>query len=254
MSNNFLGLKERRRIDALVDCYVQHQPKLRLFLNQLLPLLTDAGSPVAAYVHSYKARLKEPSHLRGKLERKFRDTMERGEVFDITQDNLFVRINDLVGVRLLHLHTRQMAGIHKAVAEALAEGKIAIKEGPFARTWDDESKELFATLGIETRQSGPSLYTSVHYVVDSYSKTTYTAEIQIRTLAEELWGEVAHTIDYPTPCPDVACKEQIRVLARVTSSCSRLVDAIFKSHEEYIARKSASKNTPKRPRQTSRRA
>jgi len=81
------------------------------------------------------------------------------------------------------------------------------------------------------------MYTSVHYVIDSNSRTRYTAEIQVRTLAEELWGEVTHVIDYPTACPNLACKEQIRVLARVASSCTRLVDSIFKSYEDYLKNK-----------------
>lgn len=227
---------ERLLLDELVKCYVEHQPKLRTFLNQLLALLTEHETALFRHVHSFKARMKEPDHLRDKLERKLREAKSKGKPFGITTKNLFVRVNDLVGVRILHLHTRQMAEIHSALEELLSHARFRVAEGPFARTWDDETKDFFDTIGIEARQSGPSLYTSVHYVVDSYSKTRYTAEIQVRTLAEELWGEVAHTIDYPVPCPDVACREQIRVLARVTSSCSRLVDSIFKSHEDYQKR------------------
>jgi len=77
------------------------------------------------------------------------------------------------------------------------------------------------------------MYTSVHYVVEANTKTRYTCEIQVRTLMEELWGEVDHTINYPHKTPSIACSEQIRALARLTSGCSRLVDSIFRSHEEY---------------------
>jgi len=220
-------------LDELVECYKEHQPKLRTFSQQLMALITEPETALFKHVHSFKSRMKEPDHLRDKLERKLTAAKAKGKPFGITTKNLFVKVNDLVGVRILHLHTRQMAQIHEALADLLSHARIPIAEGPFARTWDDETKEFFDTVGIETRQSGPSLYTSVHYVVDSYSKTKFTAEIQVRTLAEELWGEVAHTIDYPIPCPDVACREQIRVLARVTSSCSRLVDSIFKSHEDF---------------------
>ena len=34
------------------------------------------------------------------------------------------------------------------------------------------------------------MYTSVHYVIGSASRTTVTCEIQVRTLMEEVWGEV----------------------------------------------------------------
>lgn len=54
-----------------------------------------------------------------------------------------------------------------------------------------------------------------------------------------------HSMNYPYPYNDVACQEQIKVLARVTSSCTRLVDSIFRSKTEADGRtraESASKN------------
>jgi hypothetical protein len=46
-------------------------------------------------------------------------------------------------------------------------------------------------------------------------------------LTEETWGEIDHTINYPHPTKSVALREQIRVLARATSTAGRLADAIF---------------------------
>ena len=40
---------------------------------------------------------------------------------------------------------------------------------------------------------------------------------------------VVYYVNYPVESPVPACREQIKVLARLTSSCSRLVDSIFKS-------------------------
>jgi ppGpp synthetase/RelA/SpoT-type nucleotidyltranferase len=217
-------------IAELVRHYRENQSKLQTFLESIQPILVNSAE-LAKFVHSFKWRLKEPDHLRDKLERKSREAKEKDKKFGITKDNLFVRINDLVGIRILHLHTRQIASIDRILKDLLSEARLKIIQGPFARTWDDETKAFFEETGIRTRQSGPSLYTSVHYVIDSASRTRFTAEIQVRTLAEELWGEVAHVIDYPKPCKNLACREQIRVLARVASSCTRLVDAIFKTYE-----------------------
>jgi ppGpp synthetase/RelA/SpoT-type nucleotidyltranferase len=160
-------------------------------------------------------------------------TREQGEQFDITPDNLFLEINDLGGLRLLHLHTRQFGSINTALLAALIEEQLPVVEGPTARTWDDETRDYFTSIGVQTQES-KSLYTSVHYVVESNSRTKYTCEIQVRTLAEELWDEVSHTFNYPTPTRSIACNEQVKVLARITSGCSRLVDSIFKSREEYV--------------------
>ena len=173
-----------------------------------------------------RTRLKDPEHLAEKLQRKIKACEEKGEPFGITPDNLLVKVNDLAGVRILHLYTRQVQQIDAALRAILDEQKYELIEGPFARTWDDESREFFQGLGIETLQS-PTMYTSVHYVVSSASRTTVTCEIQVRTLMEEVWGEVDHTLNYPVPTDVLALREQLKVLARVTSSASRLVDAIF---------------------------
>ncbi len=146
--------------------------------------------------------------------------------------NLFGKINDLAGLRLLHLHTRQFANINQCLTRIFGEQHYRIVEQPTARAWDDESRDYFKSIGIKCVKSD-SMYTSVHYVIAPNRQ--YTCEIQVRTLAEELWGEVDHSMNYPKKTESLACREQIKVLARVTSSCSRLVDSIFRSHEDHLA-------------------
>ena len=179
-----------------------------------------------------KYRVKKPSRLRDKLREKMLEANRSGERFEISRENLFERINNLAGFRLIHLYTRQMEKINQSLLALFEEAKYRITEGPTAKTWDDESRQFFTDIGIQT-ESSPSLYTSVHYVIEPNSRTKYTCEIQVRTLAEEVWGEVSHTLNYPTQIKSVACLEQINVLARVTSSCTRLVDSIFRTSEEY---------------------
>ena len=79
------------------------------------------------------------------------------------------------------------------------------------------------------------MYTSVHYVIESASRTKVTAEIQVRTLMEEVWGEVDHSMNYPHVTESLPCREQLKVLARVTSSATRLVDSIFATLDDHVA-------------------
>jgi len=225
-----LTSEQQREIDALVAHYEQEKPQglLKTFLDQIKGLL-DNSHELRPCVHSTKGRLKDPEHLRHKLARKYQDAQKKGEPFQITTDNLLQRVNDLVGVRVLHLHTRQMVRIHPLIQDAFAEAQMPVRES-FARTWDDESRTFFEDLGLEAQQS-PNFYTSVHYVIQSNSRTLLTAEVQVRTLAEELWGEVDHAINYPERCEIATCREQIKVLARVASSCTRLVDSIFDAYD-----------------------
>jgi ppGpp synthetase/RelA/SpoT-type nucleotidyltranferase len=226
---------EKRNIKELVALYQQYRDDIRLFVvNQIVGRITETKD-LFRLIHSIKWRLKDPAHLRDKLFRKVKEARINKEPFDITTHNLFAKINDLGGVRLLHLHTRQFKDIHDQLLDALAESQLPIIEGPTAKTWDDETRDYFRDIGVATEES-PSMYTSVHYVIESNTRTKYTCELQVRTLAEELWGEVSHVFNYPRPTRSVACGEQIKVLARVTSGCSRLVDSVFRSHEEFKRR------------------
>jgi len=212
-------------LDALVARFTRDQPLVRGFLRQILVFI-DESKMFSNLIHSVRNRIKDPEHLRDKLTRKYYVAKKSGVAFDITPDNLFTKVADLAGIRLLHLHTTQIAAIDQELRAIITEQKLALVEPPFARTWDDEYREYFRSVGIQPQDSA-TLYTSVHYVLGSNSRTALTCEIQVRTLMEEVWGEVDHAVNYPVPNEHVACTEQIRALARTTSAATRLVDSIF---------------------------
>lgn len=222
---------ELRRIERLLSAYADQHEKASLFRNQLITALSSSQK-LGTLIHSLRSRMKDPDHLRDKLHRKIRKCKQERVQFDLTPDNLLVKINDLVGVRVLHLYTRQIQQIDETLREIFAENQYELIEGPFARTWDDESRQFFRECSIATQES-PSMYTSVHYVVGSASRTKVTAEVQVRTLMEEVWGEVDHTVNYPHPNESVGCREQLKVLARATSTATRLVDSIFATVEDH---------------------
>lgn len=224
-----IGRTERKLVKDLVDHYVKDCSFIKVTLNQLSAAIL--GSPgLMEHIHSTKSRFKDASHLEDKLLRKLAEAKEKGKPFTISKNNLFYKINDLAGFRILHLHTQQIVPIDRELRKVFKEYRFTLFEKPKARTWDDENREFFQAAGIQPIKS-PRMYTSVHYVVASNSSTKTTCEIQVRTLAEELWGEVDHIMNYPHESSVLACREQIKVLARVTSSCSRLVDSIFRSSQ-----------------------
>lgn len=229
--------REQKRIDALVNHYKSNQALVQTMLDQL-KLAIENSAPLMRHVHSVRWRTKDSDHLRDKLFRNFLKTKEDGAKFEITRDNLFERINDLAGFRILHLHSEQIVEIDQQLQNLFREFRYELVEKPQARTWDDEYREFYKQAGIEPIDS-PKMYTSVHYVIASNSETKVTCEIQVRTLAEELWGEVDHSMNYPYESELLACREQIKVLARVTSSCSRLVDSIFRTSREGSAHRMA---------------
>lgn len=195
-------------------------------------------------IHSSKFRPKDPERLRRKLERLAGEAADKKKKFNITKKNVFQRIYDLAGVRFIHLHTQQMEIIHPKILDILKFHRYKLVLKPVAYIWDIESKRVFTDIGLRT-VFRPSLYASVHYVVKPMWGNI-RCEIQVRTLMEEVWGEVSHTINYPDETESIECKEQLRVLARIASGGTRLVDSIFVSYEEYEKRLKKSKKQRKR--------
>ena len=224
--------KQEQLIDELVAYYLARQGPIKRLLESLHVHISDSES-LARLIHSAKRRMKSPASLKDKLIRKLKKDVEAGTEFQINKDNLFTEITDLAGYRILHLHTRQMDQINKGLLQVLEEAQCTVSEGPKANVWDQESETYFQSIGIETEYN-PRMYSSVHYtVMPNKSKANVRAEIQVRTLSEEIWGEVDHKFNYPHAIDSVACDEQIKVLARVASSCTRLVDSIFASYTDW---------------------
>jgi len=185
------------------------------------PLLN--GSPPV--IHSIKIRIKDILHIKAKLERKHE------QIDPITVDNVFNRITDIAGIRVMHLYQEQFTVIHHCIHNQLIRGDWVLFERPKAYTWDPESREFFEKHDLEV-QIKESFYTSIHYVVKPRKDSEVTCEIQVRTLFEEIWGEIDHAINYPQCTNILACREQLRVLARLVSAGSRLADSIFRVYHE----------------------
>jgi len=211
---------------------VQHE--LSLFNEQVKgwfethPRLARCKPPL---IHSVKHRIKDPSHLSEKIRRKLIPKPDSHNV-EMEQawvpESIFKSLTDLAGVRVLHLNQKQFEFIHAEISRKIQSGDWVLYEDPSAYTWDPDSASYFESLGIKTKVK-ESHYTSVHYVIRPRNDSPLACEIQVRTLFEEIWGEVDHTLNYPSPTESVACREQLRVLAKVVGAGSRLVESIFNS-------------------------
>ena len=176
-------------------------------------------------VHSVKSRTKDFASLREKIQRK----SSSGN--PITPENIFNRITDIAGVRVLHLYQSQFSEIRCVITKKLDNGDWMCQEPPKAYTWDPESQGFFENQGLQVEVK-ESLYTSIHYVIKPREDSPLCCEIQVRTLFEEIWGEIDHLINYPESTDNVACRNQIGVLARLVGAGSRLADSICRTYHE----------------------
>ena len=109
---------------------------------------------------------------------------------------------------MLHLYQDQAKPIHEAILDRVQNKDWVLEEDPKAYTWDPESVSFFKAMGLEVKFKD-SFYTSVHYLVKPRIDSPLCCEIQVRTLFEEIWGEVDHALNYPTPTEIVACREPV---------------------------------------------
>ena len=172
-------------------------------------------------VHSVKTRVKDSSHLIEKIIRKTPERrMKYGDDFKFTVDNYKNEITDLLGIRVIHIFKEDWEEIHEFITSMWDVMEIVanIREG-------DNTKE-FEAKGIEvcSRLSG---YRSVHYLVESYpTNKKLIAEVQVRTIFEEGYGEIDHQLRYShDDIPDVLA-QNLMLLNRIAGSSDEMASLI----------------------------
>ena len=183
------------------------------------------ASDIFPKIHYFKTRKKIRTHLKNKIERK----QQEGRL--LTENNFFDEITDLIGCRILLLFPQHFKYIHEFI---LSNDEWELKEDPIAYTWDPETKKFFSEeLLITDVKEKPSYYTSIHYVVNTYkTPNTPCCEIQVRTLLEEVWGEIDHEFNYPDKNENKHLQDSLKALAKLIASGAKLTEIIYNLGEE----------------------
>lgn len=178
------------------------------------------SSEIYKKIHTIKFRKKTRNHLKEKIIRKISEGKE------ISEQNFFNIITDLIGFRILLLFPQQFKMVHEYICH---NPKWKLKEKPIAYTWDPETKDFFKNeLGIKNVKQKDSYYTSLHYVINTYNKqNTPCCEIQVRTLLEESWGEVDHSFNYPHQNSNKYLQDSLKALAKIIVSATKLTEIIY---------------------------
>ncbi|MPQ59101.1 RelA/SpoT domain-containing protein [Duganella sp. FT27W] len=211
----------------IVEVFKEKQRLFELFAQSVSSaFLSDPklNTGIPAVIHSVRSRTKDEKHLLEKINRK----RAAGKV--ITTENALSEITDFSGLRILHLHQEQFEKIFNFITRQIKAKNWKLLEKPVAYSWDPETVDYFSRFKIRTSVK-PSYYTSVHFLIAPANSLDGTCcEVQVRTLFEEIWGEIDHSINYPAATDNLANIEQLRVLSKLVSTGSRLADAIFKVH------------------------
>ena len=167
-------------------------------------------------VHSVRARVKDADHLVAKIIRKRIDDPNRV----IGLDNYSSEITDLVGVRALHLFKDQWKNIHCAITDSweLKEEAVAnIRVGD-----SDEVSDEYKSEHITVKEH-PAGYRSIHYLIETKPcRVKHVVEIQVRTIFEEGWSEVDHTLRYPHQRSDQLLGQYFTLFNRLAGSADEM--------------------------------
>ncbi|WP_242921375.1 RelA/SpoT domain-containing protein [Pontibacter liquoris] len=203
---------------ALVAIYNDYRKRL--------PELTSIAELVAATLmkaadaHAVRYRIKDPLHLLRKIIRKKKEYPDR----IIDQDNYIQWINDLVGVRVLHLYREAWVPLGRYIQQVWE-----LKKAPMAYIHDKDGGQYlqgFVEFGCQVVAQA-SGYSAVHFVISTKpNKQPYFVEIQLKTLFEEGWSEIDHAIRYPNYSGNELLNSLLLILNNLTTGADNMASYI----------------------------
>ncbi len=179
-------------------------------------------------VHSVKSRIKDPYALIEKVIRKTEDRKSKyGDEFQFTVDNYKDEINDLIGIRVIHIFKDQWQEIHEFILKTWNVIEIT------ANVRAGDNIEFFEDPSIEVR-SKASGYRSVHYLVEFYpTSQKVIVEIQVRTIFEEGYAEIDHRLRYShNEIPEIL-QSNLLLFNRIVGSADEMASLINNITKEW---------------------
>jgi len=179
-------------------------------------------------------RIKSPEKVLDKIFRK-------PDLFpDGLSSKSIIQMHDTIGVRVIVYFTSQLPLFDR---ELRSSGMIEISDqSPPEAYLNMELLERFGLRHIE-QKSKESGYSSIHYTVrlknesHSASKQPYF-EMQVRTLAQELWSELEHVLSYkPENRTHFSAKRRLQILSREVSAIDEHFNLLYEEliHNQEIA-------------------
>jgi ppGpp synthetase/RelA/SpoT-type nucleotidyltranferase len=213
-------------IEEIVEDYEQRTSSIEENRDQLA--LRFSKMELSIYI---KKRTKDAEHLAEKVIRKAYES-RNADYLRISARDYLSRLNDLIGIRIIHTFKEDWREIHLAFLELF--DSFVEKPRVYYREGDDVSlyNEFLGAIEIEASKRN---YRSAHYVV---RQNGYNAEIQTRTIFEEAWGEVDHSLVYPLRKDDELLTHYSRILNRISgagdeiSSMMKAFATVYDKHKE----------------------
>ena len=199
-------------LEKIYDDFKPRREKLKAYCKDVESYILDG---IDVPIHSIRHRIKEPEHLIEKIIRK-RGKEQTKKYKDINESNYLQVVRDLVGIRILVLSKEEWEGVFDWIINKFPQNytePIFMAEDPVAYTRYGDRDIYKNKIHKEHTNKG---YRSQHYIV---KYKDYYCEFQVRTLAQEVYGEFDHKVKYPY-------RNNNNFLRRYTNSMSQLLDSV----------------------------
>ncbi len=204
----------------LLEQIYEHHESRRPELEHAAAFLAREVASIPG-VHDVAFRVKSGDGLVAKIIRKRRDDSAR----DFTLKTYASQMTDLIGVRAMHLEKRGWRSIHASLSDGFRHRNPP--EANVAAWEETEVAEWFRDAGLEVRRSENG-YRSIHYVVEvPNTGGALLAEVQLRTMFENSWGEIDHDIRYPSRQVNAQIEERLVELSRLGGKADLQTSAIY---------------------------
>ena len=218
---------------AIEEDYKARLPDLKISAEYFANTLQSINS-----VHSVRWRTKDPKHLIRKIVRKKASKVEK--YLSINCKNYRETITDLIGIRAIHLFKEDLIEIDREVRK-----KWDIRETPtiYVREGDQNCPNIIEPFERKVHQAG---YRSAHYLVESKpTKETVVAELQVRTIFEEGWSEIDHTLRYPDHSNDQDIQSILTLFNRIAGSADEIASFSLRLRQSIASSKTSIENYQK---------
>lgn len=177
--------------------------------------------------HSIRCRPKDPEHLIEKIIRK-RGKEQSAKYKGIDAGNYMGIIQDLIGLRILVIKKEDWEIIFDKLIQIFpmnADGDCYMAESPVAYIRYGD-RDIYRDK--INREYSNKDYRSQHYIIKFGG---YFCEIQVRTLAEEVYGEFDHLVKYPYRNNNNFLKRYTNTLSKLTNAIDEMMSTCFQMQE-----------------------
>lgn len=211
--------------------------------------MTGRGVATPSPIRQIMSRIKQPDKVVEKIFRKPELFPDKLSLMSLT------KMHDTIGLRIIVYFSSQLSLIDRELRNSRF---FELDESTPPEAFFEPEKLIRLGLSHIENKEKESGYTSIHYMVrlkDSsvQSDDRPVFEIQVRTLAQELWSELEHVLSYkPETRVNLSAKRRFQILSRDVSVIDEHFNLLYEElihNQEIVEYKDSDiltfENTPK---------